>query len=127
MEYMKVWLCVFSGMPDPEYNIESKDPDYNRIKSMLPEEGSVHLHSALGYRGYMIFIMPPGKKKIKERLSMIEVPRGYNPDLENLLFNKGELDEEIRNMVYGDQNPRSGQDPRSGFDQESKRHLHRDI
>ncbi|VDI63098.1 Hypothetical predicted protein [Mytilus galloprovincialis] len=121
MEYMKVLLHVFSGMPNPEYNIDSKDPDYNRIKSMLPEEGSVHLHSALGYQGYMIFIMPSGKTKIKERSSMIEIPRGYNPDLENLLFNKGEFDEDLRKLVYGDQ------DARSEFDQQSMRHLHRDI
>lgn len=38
---------------------------------------------------------------------MIEVPRGYNPNLENLLFNKGEFDEDLRKIVYGDQDPRS--------------------
>lgn len=118
---MKVLLHVFSGMPNPEYNIESNDPDYNRINAMLPEPGSVHLHSALGYQGYMIFIMPTGKTKIRERLFMIEVPRGFNPYLEKLLFNKGAFDEDLRKIVYGDQ------DSRSEFVQESRRHLHRDI
>ena len=45
MKYMKITLCVFSGMPDPEYMIHSKDPDYKRIEGILPMAGSFQLPS----------------------------------------------------------------------------------
>ncbi|VDI02503.1 Hypothetical predicted protein [Mytilus galloprovincialis] len=90
-------------MPDPEYIIHSKDPDYKRIEDMLPMAGSFQLPSVLSFVGYIVETKRPSLSSCCSCCSRIKIPRGFNTELEQLLFDKGKFDEGLRTIVFSEQ------------------------
>ena len=59
---MKVTLAIYSGRPDPEWQVLTSDPNYAEIKRLLDvarSGGLIKRHkdmpSRLGYKGFLVY------------------------------------------------------------------------
>lgn len=70
---MKVTLGIFSGRPDPEWQVLTSDPNYKDIERLLEDaraSGFIYRHvnmpSRLGYKGFLV--LDTAKEKAQPEL-----------------------------------------------------------